>query len=103
MHALTAAIGYVQMLFAMTYDLRIFVCIILGCGLGFFILGPYFRLLAIERTQRKKSKRVKNGGERERVFEEEENDKQDGDWLERQAGVDESGMQMLPGDRESVL
>ncbi|KAK7504930.1 hypothetical protein BaRGS_00003958, partial [Batillaria attramentaria] len=51
MHALTAAIGYIQMLFAMTYDLRIFVAIILGSGIGYFILGPFFRRLKSERKE----------------------------------------------------
>ncbi|XP_076443050.1 uncharacterized protein LOC143281686 [Babylonia areolata] len=55
MHALTAAVSYLQMLFAMTYDLRIFVAIILGSGMGFFVLGPYFRKMRQARKSAKKA------------------------------------------------
>lgn len=76
MHALTAAIGYLQMLFAMTYDLRIFVAIILGSGVGFFILGPFFRRLRDARRQRAlrevtgryRVKGDRSGGEEEQQF-----------------------------------
>ena len=118
MHALTAAIGYVQMLFAMTYDLRIFVAIILGSGLGFLVLGPYFRTLTLQQKQQRTrtGKELTNGGnvrsckapEKERILIEEENanNKQAGDWPEGQTGVDESEMQMILArdcDRESVV
>lgn len=61
-HAMTATVGYLQMLFAMTYDLRIFIAIILGCGLGFFILGPYFRKMRQRRKNAQRACARRKGG-----------------------------------------
>lgn len=51
-HALIAAVSYVEMLFAMTYDLRIFIAIILGSGVGYF-LGFYYRKTHLARKSDK--------------------------------------------------
>ena len=119
MHALTAAVGYVQMLFAMTYDLRIFVAIILGSGLGFFVLGPYFRHLTIQRTQRSSKTSTRNGHgtasppprpavETERMFVESDtkgdNDERRHDSGQAAAAEGEAETGLLNSvDRESVL
>ncbi|KAK7103145.1 uncharacterized protein [Littorina saxatilis] len=112
MHALNAAVGYVQMLFAMTYDLRIFVAIILGSGLGFFILGPYFRRITV---RRKRGKSGKGGGSQAvggglaadecQHFVQEEGGKQDRELhdIEEDDTVELETQALAPLDRESVI
>jgi phosphatidylserine synthase len=52
LHSLNACVGYLQMLLAMTFDLRIFIAVLLGSVMGFFVLGPYFESSSDRRAKK---------------------------------------------------